>query len=296
MIRDRRRTGNPNVLLVVLIVVSFALMTFDMRFNGEGLVSELRTGAQTLASPLQDGSSAIVDPLVNVLDSMLNSTAYREELDRIRTENDELRLEVAETDRLRREVEVLEQILNLPISDIPETVAEVRGGTGPLETAFIITSGLNQGVVAGNPVLNPAGVLIGVVTEALEDTSIVTPVIAVDYGVDIVTPGEEFGVVNGLGVSSLFELTLLQATTPLLPEEILYTSGQTPGIPAGLPVAKVLQVIEPASGLIKSRSIEPLADPSTLTKVRVVLFQTVPIGAENPVEPEEETTETTVSG
>lgn len=298
MIPDRRRAGNPNVLLVVLILASFVLMTFDIRSKGEGLASELRTGAQTLASPLQDGASAIVDPLVNVLDSMLNSTAYREELERIRNENDALRLQVAETERLEREVAVLEQILNLPASEIPETVAQVRGGTGPLETGFIITSGFNQGVVVGNPVLTPAGVLIGVVTEALEDTSTVTPIIAVDFGIDIVTPTGEFGVVNGLGVANLFELTLLGAESPLLPLEILYTSGQTPGIPAGIPVAQVLEVIEPEGGLIQSRSIEPLGAPSSVTIVRVVLFQSVPVAPDEALDAEgsEETTDTTVSG
>lgn len=298
MIPDRRRAGNPNVLFVALVIASFVLMTFDIRSDGQGLASELRTGAQTLASPLQDGASAIVDPLVNVVDSMLNSTAYREELDRLRTENEELRLLAAETERLQREMEVFQQILNLPPSDIQETFAEVRGGTGPLETGFIITKGLNQGVVVGNPVLNEAGILIGVVTEALDDTATVTPIIAVNFGIDVVTPRDEFGVVNGLGVSDVFQVTFLNAEFPLLPGEILYTSGQTPGIPADLPVAEVMTIINPEGGLIQSNDVQPLADPSALTLVRVVLFQTEPV-IEEPVEEEpagEETTETTVSG
>lgn len=299
MIPDRRRAGNPNVLFVALVIASFVLMTFDIRSNGEGLASELRTGAQVLASPLQDGASAVVDPLVNVVDSMLNSTAYREELDRLRTENEELRLLAAETERLQREKDVFQQILNLPPSGIEETFAEVRGGTGPLETGFIITKGINQGVVVGNPVLNEAGILIGVVTEALDDTATVTPIIAVDFGIDVVTPREELGVVNGLGVSDVFQLTLLNAEFPLLPGEILYTSGQTPGIPADLPVAEVVTLITPEGGLIQSNDVTPLADPSTLTLVRVVLFQSEPVSEEVPEGEEsegEETTETTVSG
>lgn len=37
-----RRGGNPTVLLTVLIVVSFILMTFDIRSDGEGMAATLR--------------------------------------------------------------------------------------------------------------------------------------------------------------------------------------------------------------------------------------------------------------
>ena len=294
------RGGNPTVLLTVLIVVSFILMTFDIRSDGEGMAATLREGAQSLAAPLQDASRQISDPLVSMVDGLANLSTLREENARLRAENESFRLGAAEIEDLRSQNELLREILRIPKGEILEVVAVVRSGTGPLDAGFTIDVGLNQGVIAGNPVVNENDVLIGIVKEAFADSSSVVPVISPVQGVEVVSEDGQIGVVSGLGNAERVELVVIEADTDLLPGSILRTSGQQAGIPRGLPVAQVTELIRPEGGLIQSTAVEPLVNPVGLDIVRVLQYQVEPVDPDT-VEPggpgtEGSTTTTSVAG
>lgn len=292
-----RSAGSPTLLLIVLIVASFILMTFDIRSEGEGLAATLREGAQSLAAPFQDVSRAVSDPFVDMVDGLANLSALREENARLRAENEEFRLNAAAVEDLRTQNDLLRQILRIPKGDIPEIVAVVRSGTGPLDSGFTIDVGLNQGVIAGNPVVNENSVLVGIVKEAFADSSTVLPVISPAQGIDIVTEDGALGVITGLGNPQEVELILLEAQTSLAPGTILRTSGQQSGIPRGLPVAEVMELLQPEGGVIQSSALAPLVDPTGLDIVRVLQFQANPTD-EEPAEGETDgtTTTTTESG
>ena len=263
MIQNRpRRGGNPTVLLTVLIVVSFILMTFDIRSDGEGMAATLREGAQSLAAPLQDASRQISDPLVNMVDGLANLSALREE----NATPAGARTRASDWVPPRSRISV------------PRTNSSGRScgfprgrysrwwpwcGAGPVHSTPVSrsTSGLNQGVIAGNPVVNENDVLIGIVKEAFADSSTVVPVISPAQGVEVVTEDGQIGVVSGLGNAERVELVVIEADIDLLPGSILRTSGQQAGIPRGLPVAQVTELIRPEGGLIQSTAVEPLVNP-----------------------------------
>lgn len=264
------------------------------------MAATLREGAQSLAAPLQDASRKISDPLVNMVDGLANLSALREENVRLRAENENFRLGAAEIEDLRSQNELLREILRIPKGEILEVVAVVRSGTGPLDAGFTIDVGLNQGVIAGNPVVNENDVLIGIVKEAFADSSTVVPVISPAQGVEVISEDGQIGVVSGLGTADRVELVVIEAEFDLLPGSILRTSGQQAGIPRGLPVAQVIELIRPEGGLIQSTAVEPLVNPVGLDIVRVLQFQVEPVDPES-AEPGESgidtsTTTTSVGG
>ncbi len=268
------------MVLIVLVLASFVLMTFDIRSQGDGLTSTFRTGAQALAAPLQDATRVITDPVVDLLDGMANVTTLRAENERLRGEVETLRANAAEASELRSENELLRTFLNLPGSEIPFIVAEVRSGGGPLDTGFTINQGQDAGVVLGNPVVDENDVLIGIVREVFPASAIVVPVIGPTFGVEVVSAAGDLGVVQGLGSTERLALLALGPEAGLRAGEILKTSGRDAGIPAGLLVAEVLADVEPSNGQIDTTEVAPLADPTFARFVVVLQYSAAPVVAE----------------
>lgn len=274
---DRRRRSNPTMLLTILLVASFLLMTFDVRGQNSGLTATLRTGAQSLTAPLQDASRAVVDPIVDFVDGLANLGSLREENRRLREELNQARLAAADADSLAERVELLERLMNLPAGDFPQTVAEVRGGTGPLDLGLTINQGLEQGVVVGNPVLDENQVLIGVVTEALPNSAIVRLITDPLSGIQVLTQAGEVGVIEGLGTAGNLRLTIFETSVDIAAGELLRTSGTEVGIPAGLVVGQLMKDARTNGGGIETDDVAPLADGRTLSVVIVVQYGGEPI-------------------
>lgn len=274
---DRRRHSNPTMLLTTLLVVSFLLMTFDVRGQGSGVTATLRTGAQSLTAPLQDASRAVVDPIVDFFDGLANLGSLRAENVRLRDELNQARLAAADADALAERVDLLERLMNLPPGDYPQTVAEVRGGTGPLDLGLTINQGLEQGVVVGNPVVDENQVLIGVVTESLPNSAIIRLITDPLSGISVLTQAGEVGVVSGLGTANNLNLTIFETLIDIPAGEILRTSGTQEGIPAGLAVAQLEADARTNGGGIETDEVIPLADGRTLNVVIVIQFGGAPI-------------------
>ena len=269
---DRRRHTNPTMLLTTLLVISFLLMTVDVRGQGTGVTATLRTGAQSLAAPLQDAARTIVDPVVDFLDGLANLGSLRAENERLRAELNEARVAAAEADGLEERVELLERLMNLPEGDYPQIIAEVRGGTGPLDLGITINQGLEQGVVVGNPVVDENQVLIGIVTEALPNSASVRLITDPNSGVGVVTQGGAEGVLGGTGATDVLELTIYVASENLPEGEVFRTSGTQEGIPAGIPVAQLIDDAMINAGAIETTAVKPLSDGSLLGIVIVLQF------------------------
>lgn len=279
MISDRggpRRA--PNISLIILVVASFVLMTFDIRSQGEGVAATLRSGAQSIAAPLQDLARTVVDPVVDIIDGAANLAGLRAENERLRAENEELRAAQEEIEKIRQDNLLLQQFLDLTDrSEFPSVVAEVRGGTGTFDTGFVINKGTEQGIVAGNPVLNQANLLVGIIKDVFPQSATVIPVIGPTTGVEILTEGGDIGVVTGLGDPDRLELLILEASGPIEQGEILRTSATQRGIPGGLQVARVEQRLIPDGTLIESQEVTPVAE---LTGLRFVVV--LQVSADDP--------------
>ena len=283
---DRYGRGNLNPLLITLLVVSFLLMTFDVRGQGTGLTATLRTGAQSIAAPLQDAAQAVVDPVVDFVDGLANLTSLRDENERLRDELNEARLAAAEADTLQARVELLEQLLNLPDGEFPRIPAEVRGGSGPLDPGLTINQGLERGVVVGNPVVDENDVLVGVITEALPDSALVRLITDPLSGIAVITSADQLGVLTGLGTPDALQLVIFDTDVNLAAGEVLRTSGTQAGIPAGIQVATLIADARVNGGGIDTVDVVPLADGRTLGVVLIVQFGGDPegIGEDAPVD------------
>ena len=87
------RYGGDNrgrLLLIVLIVTSLFLITLDLR--GVQVIDGIRTGTHTALTPVQKAGSWVVSPFRNFLSDVTHLGRTRNQIEKLKAENDALRL------------------------------------------------------------------------------------------------------------------------------------------------------------------------------------------------------------
>ncbi|HXV70309.1 MAG TPA: rod shape-determining protein MreC [Acidimicrobiia bacterium] len=286
-----RQPGDRTVpTLVTLLVVGVLLMTFDVRSQGQGVTSVLRSGTQTIVAPLQKGAAFVVNPVLDLIDSLANIATLRETTIALEREVAELEAEIIALDDDMARLEFYEQLYDLETTgtDVGRTVAEVIGRPDPLDNALIIDKGTNEGIAVGQPVVDTNGYVVGSVQQVTSGTARVIPITVGADGV-AVTVGEQLGVVTPQINDNILRLEVNPAREPVLAGEKVVTSSQSVRFPAGYPVGQVIVDAAPDGAGTLSTLVEPYMNPDN---IRVVVILAWP---PDPVAPVTETTTTTTS-
>jgi len=268
--RERRTPDHATSFLIVLVIVSFGLMTLDIRTSGSGAMGTLRDGVQTVFTPIQKLATSIIDPVIDAVDGIANIAGLRDankELQQ-RIASLEARLDTVAT--LEAEVASLRRILSMTPADesIPKVAARVIARGDSFDTSFQINAGSNAGVLVGNPVVDDNGALVGTITEVTGESATVVPIVAPSSdGVRVKSQTGETGIVLGRGSGGL-DVEVLEATEPLFTGYLLVTAGSV-RYPVGINVAKVAADARPEAQRIVTTAI-PLADFSKLDFVVVL--------------------------
>ena len=276
-----RRTDRSAFVAIVLLTISLLLMTFDVRSSNEGIGATLRNVAQFLVAPIQAGVNAVITPIVEFTDGLANLAGLREENQRLRDRIAELEAEVIHVDHLEARLGELNTLLGLRLADDLQELAvtaEVTGRAGTLDPTLIIDRGTDDGVHAGQPVIDSQGALVGVVSEATERVATVTPITSRRApGVTVRLADGRRGIVEGLGTGTL-ELSILDAGAPVHRGELLATYGpfgDSNSYPKGLDVGTVIASASPRSGVVRVE-VDPVGDVDRLEYVAVIPWPPAP--------------------
>ncbi len=289
MIGNYYRPDRSASIAIGLTVLSFLLMTFDIRSSQAGVADTLRDGAQTIAAPIQGLVNTVVDPIVDFVDGVANLATLREENQRLRTDLEEARRDAAAVAALQAEIDQLRVLLDLQLSDnLDEIVipAEVTARGGTLEVSFTIDKGRADGVLEGHPVIDPQGALVGVVKSVTDTTATVIPLTARSGGPAVtvrVADTDEVGSVRGQGTDELI-LEIFEAVTPVEEGQLVRTLGSE-RFPRDLDVGIVVESAVPQAQVLRV-AVEPLADLDRLTLVAVVPWPPEEVQVDEPVSDE----------
>lgn len=233
-------------LLIFYSALALFLMVADARWQ---LAGPVRQAVVTVLHPVQ---WLVVQPL----DWAARGRAYLESRRSVQQEADALRLQLAEAtlqshqaELLRLENTQLRELLELRAQlDTPVQAAQViHDIPDPYTRRVVVDQGSLAGVERGAPVLDGAGVL-GQVTQVYPLSSEVTlltdreqsiPVLNVRNGVRGVAYGDP---ATASGQSAGMELRFMLASSDIEVGDLLTTSGVDGVYPAGLPVARVVEV------------------------------------------------------
>lgn len=274
---NRRDRALPT--LITLLVIGVLLMTFDVRLEGGGIVGSLRSGTQALLSPVQRAAATVVNPVGDMIDSLSNVASLREENQILEAELAAATAAlVAVQDDLAR-LEVLEQLYSLAIDEasIGRTEANVIGRPDALDQGFIIDKGTRDGVVAGQPVIDINGYVVGRVKDAAPATATVVPITVARAGLAVLV-GTQIGSLTPQPFTSDMRLDIIEAREPILGGDRVVTSSASSAYPAGLAIGEVIADASPQNGSLTTE-VRPFVEPDSLRVVVVLAWPPDPIAA-----------------
>jgi rod shape-determining protein MreC len=272
---DRSNRTLPT--FITLVVVAVLLMTFDVRLQGEGVVGVIRGGTQTLLSPLQRAATIVVDPVADFLEGLSAISSLRETNDALRAELAEAQAALAEAGDDLARLETLERLYDLDLdgTEVARTPANVIGRADQFDLAFQIDKGVNDGVLEGQPVIDPFGFVVGTVSDASPNTAIVVPIIASRNQVTVLV-GSQTGLLEAAPGADEMTLNVFDAQAGVEAGDQVVTAAST--FPAGLAVGEIVADAEPVSTALQA-TVRPFVDVESLRVVVVLAWPPDPTAA-----------------
>ncbi|WP_320773247.1 rod shape-determining protein MreC [Streptomyces sp. CRN 30] len=270
--RDSRES---RLLLVLLVAISFALITVDIRGGEDSPVDGARQAAATVFGPIENGVANAVDPIGNAISAVRDSGSRHDRLATLEKENAELKAALGSDDRNRSRVKQLDKILKAAAGgQYGIKGAEVIGIGAAQGFSWTVTIdiGSNDGVERDMTVLNGDG-LVGRVTTVGPDTATVLLANDPDFTVGTrMETTDELGFASGQGDRPL-RVELLNGKAKVKKGDRLVTFGSqadrpfVPGVPVG-----VISRVDPSGGdLTRTVYVEPFAGLTKLDLVGVVV-------------------------
>jgi rod shape-determining protein MreC len=270
-----RSTG----IYIALVVVSLALVTFDLRASGAGVGDTLRDGAQAAFTPVQEAFDAVTSPVVDFFEAISDAVGLRDENRQLRDRIAELEAELQDTAALEVRVEELERILGVDPPDELDTVTAQVLAVGVSEFDFIrvIDKGREDGVGVDMPVVDEGG-LIGRIVSATGGSARVRLITDPTFRIAVrVERTGETGVLTGRGSSRMI-LEMFNTDASLVEGDLLVTADGR--FPAGISVARVAEPARAEVGFSLRTSAVPTAAVTRVDYVKVLVFTTDEAGVE----------------
>ena len=266
---------NNRGLLVLAALLLAGVVTVGAYILG---YDPLSGALELLATPFRAASSAVTGWVQERYDK-----EFRYE--QLAAENEALRQRVAELERdaiagqdAVRENERMKDLLGLaePRPDLKYRDAEVvRGSSSNWTSDLTIDRGTLSGVEVNDCVIDQYGHLVGVVTRADLNSSVVTTILDPTLSVGgRVARTDEDVVLGGdftLMLEGLTRLSFLPEDSQLVTGDQIITSGLGGLYPSGLVVGAIRSLMVEEDGITRYAQIEPAADISGLRYVYVIV-------------------------
>ena len=228
--------------LALFSALAVFLMAADSRWR---LTLPMRAAVATALLPAQGALQVPVDLMHNGLSYLQGIKAAQGAENEARAQLARQAERSARADVLEAENIRLRELLALqPALQVKALAAELLyEAAHPYSRKIFINRGARQGVVAGSPVINEAGVL-GQVTEVYPLSAVVTLLVDKDAAIPVLnTRNQQRGAAyGGAEGGSALELRFMAGNADVQVGDVLTTSGVDGVYPPGLAVARVVRV------------------------------------------------------
>lgn len=270
------RYGGDNrgrLLLIGLIVTSLFLITLDLR--GVAVIDGLRTGTQSAMTPFQKAGSWAISPFRNFFSDVTHLGRTRNQIERLRDENERLRLALQNRKTADVELDQLKGILDLAgTAEYRIVNAKVisQGSSTSFTNTITIDAGSSSGIRPNMTVISGFG-LVGVVRVAYPNSALIELASDPTFKIGVrIAKSQRIGILNGQGSQSA-QLQLLDNATYVEVGDVILARGSAGGRPfvPGVPIGEVTAVDNSASAVTQTAEVEYYVNFSTLSVVAVVL-------------------------
>ncbi len=261
---------------VVMVVLALLLgfMIYAISQNGVGAVTSQIVGA--ISAPFQKLSSYISETATDFFGKFVNAQEYYEQNQQLREEIAELREDMVDYDKIKRENEQLKELAGLKEEDPNiQMVAATVVARDPSERfgAFTIDKGSLHGIKVRDTVITAEG-LVGVVTEVGEVYSKVTTILSPELKIGAMEQGTgEIGIVTGtvaLSEENSCKLSNLGTDSEIKEGDLIVTSGAGGIYPKGVIIGKAGTIQTEEHGITSYTKVTPVFDVKTVKQVFII--------------------------
>lgn len=256
--------------LALCSALALLLMVADARFR---LMQPVRAGLALVLQPVQRLLLAPVDAWETAGGYLRGTQRAMDAENLARSQLAQQAERLSRAAALQAENERLRKLLGLqPTLELPSIPAEVLfEAPDPYSRRVVIDHGATQGVVAGSPVINEAGVL-GQVTRVYPLSSEVTLLTDKDAAIPLLNARTQMrNAAVGRADGSGMELRFLAANADVKVGDLMTTSGLDGVYPPGLPVARVTHVERRGDSSFAQVLLAPIAQPDSARHLLVLL-------------------------
>ena len=280
--QDKNLVRRRRAVAVLLVVVSFGLLTLYFGEGRSGGLHAIQRGAQAVLGPIESGASRVLKPFRDATGWVGDSLDAKDENEQLRAEVAQLRQQLATSQTDQREAQQLRSLVGLPEED------NYPAGTDPLTARVIahsptvwystlrVDKGSDDGVEVDQPVVTADG-LAGKVTDVTGGNAEVTLITDADSAVSAqVVPRGARGIVQPkVGDPNDLLLDFIDKSDRIEEGDTVVTSGSTSSefeslFPRGIPIGKVTNVDPGERDLYQRVHMEPFADLKRLDFVQIL--------------------------
>jgi rod shape-determining protein MreC len=279
-----RAVRRRRAVLVVLVAASLILLTAYFGEGQNGGLHSAQRGALGALSPIQEGASRVLKPFRDLFGWFGDTIDAKDQRDKAVKERDALQTQLVQ---MQNRLRVAEQRAGLNTRD-------TTGGMdryGPVDArvylhspsswyqSLQINKGTSDGIKAGDPVINGAG-LVGKIETAWGGGAVVTLITDPEFATGGITSvsQEPGSVVPAVGAPGDLLFKFVDNATKVKKGELVYTAGTINSrlesrYPPAIPIGKVERIDIGDGELDRRIHIKPAAD---LTRVDMVQVLTDP--------------------
>lgn len=272
----RKTVVKRQAVLVILLLVSVAMLTWYFREPVGGVLHSTQRGGLRVISPLESAISTVTGPFkdayhwtAELFDARSENAQLRQEAEKLRNEVVSLREAEAENERLREMLGFTNQP-SYP-EDYQHVTARVIGRSASAWNATItINIGSDDGVAMGQSVVNGQG-LVGQVSAVATNSAQVLLITDNTSHVEAkLQQGAAAGTVIG-GINGMLEMDFVDKDAKAEQSEVVVTSGTGQLFVKGIPIGVVDEVSNQEIEYFKRISITPFVDFNRLEEVMVLI-------------------------
>jgi rod shape-determining protein MreC len=258
------RLGQRRTTLVLLVLVSITLITFDVR--GSGIIDGARSTADDVFSPVQSAADVVFRPFESTWHGIFDYAAVKRDRDRLQDLVDAQQGVAIANQAQVKEFEDLRNLLNLPTpSNIPQVIGQVvNEPTSNFDRTIDINQGSNRGLRIGMPVVNGAG-LVGRIMKVYPDRSTIRLITDPNFAMAVkVVPGPQH--------------PPPPATTAPPPPAASVAAGKTPGPTTTVPAPTTTVATPPTTSELERGWVGGTGSDSDLTASEIGVDSGVQVG------------------
>jgi cell shape-determining protein MreC len=185
------RLGQRRTTLLLLVLVSVTLITFDVR--GSGVIDGARETAGDVFSPVRGVARTVFRPFENTWHGIFDYEDVKRERDNLADQVESQEGAAIAAAAAVREMQALEALDKLPtLANVPQVTARVISEpSSNFDRTVDINQGTNQGVQVGMPVITNGG-LVGRIMKVYSDRSTVRLVTDPNFSMAVkIVPGPD---------------------------------------------------------------------------------------------------------